>query len=209
MHTLRFLAPLIALLLLLPAPAEAQASVQAAYQKGMSLYNQQSYVEALAYFEAVLKAKPDFIYARSYASKCKTAIAANKGPKNDIEGQLAKLILPEVNFKEAPIGDVLNYLTTRADELSKGAVVPNFIYKGTAEQRQVTTVSLNLRNVPMSEALKYIGQLTRTKFRYEEHAIIADPNYQETVNAAARQAAEAESSKPDPVFGAPTKNIFD
>lgn len=210
MPTLRFLAPLLALLLIVPAPTEAQTNVQDAFRKGVALFNQENYAEALVLFDAVIKAKPDFVYARSYAAKCRTALASNQGPKNDIEGQLAKLVLPEINFTDAPIGDVLNYLTTRAEELSKGEVVPNFIYKGTPEQRQGTTLSLSMRNVPMTDAIKYIGQLTRTRFIYEEHAIVADPNYQDAVNEAAKKAAEAAAAaEPNPVFGNPTKNIFE
>jgi len=209
MPSLRILLPVFAFLFFLTPAAEAQ-SVQEVYNKGVALFNQQQYAEALVLFDAVVKAKPGFVYARSYAAKCRTALASNQGPKNDLEGQLSKVMLPNVEFNAAPIGDVLQFLSTRAREISNNTVAPNFIYKGTAEQRDNTLVSLNLRNVPLTEVLRYIGQLTRTTFIYEEHAVVADPNYQDRITEAAKKAAEAEAAnQPDPVFGTPAKKIFE
>lgn len=169
-----FLALLIPLFLAV-APAGAQNSVQDLYKQGVSLYEQERYVEALAIFENLVRARPDFVYGRSYLAKTKAAIAANRGSSNDLEGALAKIRIPQINLVDAPIGDVLQYFRDRAEELSGGKVVPNFIYKGTPEQRENTLVSLNLRDVPMTEAIRYVGQLTRTRFTYEEHAVVADP----------------------------------
>lgn len=194
--------------------AFGQATVQSVYDEGVRLYKQQKYEEALAQFERILKVKPSHVYSRSFAKKCKDAIASNKGATDGMEKQLAQIIIPQINFTDAPIGDVLQYLSSRAEELSGGKVVPNFIYKGTQEQRQNTVLSLNLRNVPMTEAIRYVGQLTRTSFRYEEHAIVADPNVGQIQKAAfddAAAAAEARS-RPNPLFGdqeKKPKSIFD
>tara|TARA_R110000850_G_scaffold167905_4_gene292925 strand:+ start:5212 stop:5835 length:624 start_codon:yes stop_codon:yes gene_type:complete len=193
-------------LALLATPAHSQNNVQSAYEKGVDLYNQQKYTDALVYFSAVLKAKPSYVYARNYSKKCQAALASDQGPKNDIEGQLAKVIVPQINFSEAPIGDVLDYFAARAEELTEGKFVPNFIYKGTPEQRQGTLITLSLKNVPMTEAIRYVGQLSRTQFRYEEHAIVADPNY----HSAPDPAQNAAPHGVDPVLGQQsTTNIFD
>ena len=62
-------------------------------------------------------------------------------------------MIPQLNFTDAPIGDVLQYLTSRTEELTEGKFVPNFIYQGTPEQRQNTTLSLNLLSNWMRTAL--------------------------------------------------------
>jgi len=156
----------------LAAPVHAQ---QDAFNEGVRLFNAKQYTEALQMFEVVLRSKPGFVYARSYANKCRTAIAQGAGAKKDLRADLAKIILPKVTFEDAPIGDVMTYLSQRAEELSGGKTVPNFIYKGSAEQRTNVTLSLNLRNVPMTEAIRYIGQLSNSRVNYEEHAVIVDP----------------------------------
>ena len=202
---------LVALATLFVLPAPAQQDLNTLYKQGVALYNQQQYEEAKKIFTRVLQVRPDFVYARSYLAKCNTAIAADRGPSNDIAGQLAEITLPQFSFNAAPIGDVLTYLTQRTEELSGGKVVPNFIFKGTSEQRDNLTVTINLRNIPVTEAIRYVGQLTRTRFTYEEHAIVADPNYHQAAAEAARQRAEQEAAarKQNSIFGAPSDPIFD
>lgn len=156
--------------------AHSQQSVQAVFNDGVRLYNQQKYEEALRNFERILQVKASHVYARSYAAKCKTALAAGVGKKNDLEGQLSKVIVPQIELKDAPIGDVLDFLADKTEELTGGKLVTNFIYRGTPEQRENTTISLSLRTVPMTEVVKYVSQLSRSRLRYEEHAVVIDPN---------------------------------
>ena len=203
----RLLVSLLCACLTIPFAA-AQGTVQSKYNEGLVLYNSGKYGEALMIFEEVLAHKPDFVYARNYAAKCKNMIAKGAGPKNDLEGKLARVIVPEINFSGAPVGDVLDYLASRASEISGGATVVNFIYKGTQEQRQNTLITLSLRSVPMSEAIKYIGQLSKSRIKYEEHAVIVDPNLAEAPAPAG--GTDAPTTAPaNPVLDKPAKTIFD
>lgn len=181
------------------SPVSAQTSAQAVYNQGVALFNEEKYDEALILFEQVLKASPNFVYARNYAARCKTALAQNLGPKNDLEGRLARVIIPEIAFSDAPIGDVLDYLASRCQELTNGETVVNFIYKGTPEQRKGTLITLSLRSVPLAEAIKYVGELGRSKVKYEQHAVIIDPNF-----AAEPAPATTETAAPAPGFAAPS-----
>ena len=200
---------LLVLLTCLPAQfAVAQGTVQSKYNEGLRLYNSGKYGEALMIFEEVLTHKPDFVYARNYASKCKNMIAKGAGPKNDLEGKLARVIVPEISFSDAPIGDVLDYLAARASEISGGTTVVNFIYKGTPEQRQKTLITLSLRSVPMNEAIKYVGELSKSRIKYEEHAVIVDPNPANTPDPASGTGTTP-TAPPNTVFGEPVKSVFD
>jgi hypothetical protein len=156
--------------------ASAQGTVQSKYNEGVLLFNAGKYGEALMVFEEVLAQKPDFIYARNYSAKAKSMIAKGAGPKNDLEGKLARIIVPEINFSSAPLGDVLDYFSARSTELSGGSVAANFIYKGTPEQRQNTLITFSLRAIPLTEAIKYVSQLSNSKVKYEEHAVVIEPN---------------------------------
>ena len=185
--------------LLLAPPLSAQNSAQDVYNQGVALFNEERYDEALVLFEQVLRAKPNFVYARNYAARCKAAMARNLGPKNDLEGRLSRIIIPEIAFADAPIGDTLDYLASRAQEITKGETTVNFIYKGTPEQRSGTLITLSLRNVPLSEAIKYVGELSRSKVKYEPHAVVIDP----TPGAEPAPAAGT-APAPAPGFAAPT-----
>ena len=188
MKPLRVSFPALILLLfaaaLLSPAASGQGSLQSRYNEGVVLYNAGKYGEALIVFEEVLARRPDFVYARNYAAKAKTLLAREAGPKNDLEGRLARLIIPEINFADAPLGDVLDYFAARATELSGGSVAANFIYKGTPEQRQNTLITLSLRSVPLTEAIKYVAQLSRSKVKYEEHAVVVEPHQETPAQAA-------------------------
>ncbi|MEM7697595.1 MAG: hypothetical protein AAF236_04235 [Verrucomicrobiota bacterium] len=206
MKKIFLLVPLIAIFALTsPTEVRAQQSLNDVYQEGVALFEAGKYAEALVRFDLVLQKKPGFVYARSYAGKARAAIAKGATKKNDLEGQLASIQVPEISFDKAPIGDVLDYLSQRAVELSGGKIAANFIYKGTPQQRDTTLVTLSLRNVPLTEAIRYVGQLTRTNIRYEPHAVVADPNY---------EAPQIQSASPQPVTPeanqSPTpQNIFD
>jgi len=156
---------------------KAQSDIQTVYNEGVTLYNEGKYADAMVKFTAILKEDPRIVHARSYLAKCRAALAGNRALSSGIKAHIAQIIIPELNFKDAPIGDILDYFTIRAEELSGGKVRPNFIYKGSADQRRNTRVTLSLRNVPMTEAIRYVSQLSGTYIKYEEHAIVADPNY--------------------------------
>lgn len=183
-------------------------SLQSVFDEGVKLYQQQDYVAALEKFNKVLQARPSYVYARNYATKCRAEIEKGAQPKNNTEALLAGIVVPEINLSEAPIGDVLTFLADRAVELSGGKVAPNFIYQGTTEQRENTLVSLNLRGMPMTEVIRYVGQLTRTEFRYDPHAIVATPRGANSVSTAPTPTTQ---DKPGTLFGEPVKstNIFD
>ncbi len=203
--------PLIALALLVPCVSANAQSFKATYDEGVRLYDAGDYEGALARFELAVRANPRSPHARSYMIKSKSAVARGLGSKKNIETDLAKIIIPQVNFKEAPIGDVLEYLAARTEELTEGKLRPNIIYKGTPEQRQNTLITMSVRNVPVTEAIRYVGQIGRTHFKYEEHAVVADPNWVTPPNPKLEAAEKAEAqvkASQDPFIKAP-KSVFD
>lgn len=188
-------------------PLKAQSDIQTVYNEGVTLYNEGKYTDAMVKFTAILKEDPRIIHARSYLTKCKVALASKRDLSNDIKAQIAQIIIPQLNFKEAPIGDILDYFTIRAEELSGGKVRPNFIYRGSADQRRNTLVTLSLRNVPMTEAIRYVSQLSETHIKYEEHAIIANPNYGVTAESAPEEASSQGGQTAN--SGSSGKTLFD
>ena len=201
--------PLLALSLLIPSGETHAQSFKAAYDEGVRLYDAGDYEGALARFEIAVRANPRSPHARSYMTKSKTAVAQGLGSKKSMEKDLAKVIIPQINFEDAPIGDVLQYLAARTEELTQGKLRPNIIYKGTPEQRKNTLITLSVRNVPVTEALRYVGQMSRTHFAYEEHAVVADPNWVAPPNPKLQAAEKAAAEANTDVFSQPAKNVFD
>ena len=207
MNMLPRLLLLLSLTVFLLAPAVNAQSLKSIRDEGIALYDQGKFAEALGKFTLVLQQNPRDPYARSYLAKAKVALENDLG-KNNLESQLKKVIIPEINFKDAPLGDVLDYFAARAEELSGGKIVANIIYKGTPEERKNTLITLSVRNVPMTEAIRYVGQLSNTNFRYEQHAVVAEPRNSINSNPVPQPTGN-ETEKPGTVFGESVKSADD
>ena len=153
----------------------AQQSLAAVQREGVALYNAGEYAEALSKFQKVLRGNPRYINARVYANKCKLALSQDRGPKNNMGDKLSKVMIPNVDFQEVPIGDALTYIRQRTTELTGGKIVPNIIFSGSTEQRENISVTMKLNRVPVTTLLKYMGTQSRCRIQYDEHAIIVTP----------------------------------
>jgi general secretion pathway protein D len=111
----------------------------------------------------------------------------NKPAGSSIQKQLEKLIVPKVEFKEATLGSVLDFLKQTAAKASEGKTAVNFVVQLPDEQVKTKTVTLSLTNVPMSEVLRYLGGLADIDFAYEKYAILVKPHVATTQTAPAQQ----------------------
>jgi hypothetical protein len=87
--------------------------------------------------------------------------------------QLEMLMIPEIAFDKAPLQEALDALGRKAEAASRGQVAPRFVLLPGADA--ATPVSLRLANVPLAEALRYLGDLTRTDFVTDRYAVSARP----------------------------------
>ena len=105
-----------------------------------------------------------------------TPVAAESAALARTRDKLNRIILPEVNFREAPITDVIKLFvdeSRRLDEPTKEGV--NFVLQ--SEQIGGTNaaprnVSLNLHNIPLIEALRYATSEVGLEFRIERNAVL-------------------------------------
>lgn len=70
------------------------------------------------------------------------------------------------------------------------------LYKGSNADKESKMVTWKLGNVPMTEVIRYVGQLTGTKFKYEEYAVVGIPATQDARATKALEQKSQESSKP-------------
>jgi general secretion pathway protein D len=100
-----------------------------------------------------------------------------------ISNKLDRLILPSLDFEGTNIQEALDYLraqsvkldTFEADPAQKGV---NFVLDlGPADSEaakgvMATPINLQLKNVPISQALRYIGEITRTTYSPQQFAVV-------------------------------------
>lgn len=104
--------------------------------------------------------------------------------------KLNKITFPEINFREAVISDVVNFLSTKSRELDPDKIGINIVLGAgvpaapapapgeaapPAAAGSVRPITLSLRNVPMVEVLKYVCSLANLKYRVESNAVLILP----------------------------------
>ena len=103
------------------------------------------------------------------------AIQEQRAPQSpQIEKQLASIIVPQVQFREATFGSALDFLKKKATELSGGKQTVNFVVAPGIDQDGIK-VTLNLSNVPLTEALRYVAELANAKVEYQKYAVMIKP----------------------------------
>ena len=96
------------------------------------------------------------------------------GPKNSSESLKRKvegMIIPEVNVRAASVGDVIDFLKEQTLALSGDKVPINLVWDA-PEAAKLVKVTLNLRDVPLAEALKYVTESAGLHYRIDAHAIV-------------------------------------
>lgn len=177
-------------LLATPSLFAAGESVQQILSDAQTAMLRNDTVTAKKNFEMVLQADPKNQIARNYLR----IIAAQeaKAPKgSDTERQLATVIIPQVDFKEATLSSALEFLRQQVTKVSGGKTTVNFVVQLPEAQANVP-VTLSVRTIPMTEVLRYIGDLAQVKFEYEKYAVKVKPAPGATVTAVAPAIPAAE-----------------
>jgi hypothetical protein len=128
-------------------------------------------------------------YAMIVKDKNTVRATSPKPRQNLTYTSLAEVRLPKAEFREATLAESLEYLAKKTVQLTNQRVAPNFVMQldDAAKAAKFTLVSLDL---PLTEILRYIGELTKVDFSYEQFAIAVRPHKEPAPPAA--KAGEAE-----------------
>ncbi len=121
-------------------------------------------------FQFVLALDPQNLTARNYLHMIETAEAAS-GKNGALEKELKALVIPRVELKEATFDTALAYLKQDAEKVSGGKTKVNFVVQLPADVVTSTKVTLNLSDVPFTEVLHYVSELTGFSFSIDKYAI--------------------------------------
>lgn len=88
-----------------------------------------------------------------------------------IRDRLAKIIIPTIEFRDVPLGDALVFLREKTKELDpekKGINLVSIPAKNAPEPR----LTVSFKEIPLSEALKYIAALSDLEVEFGDPAVI-------------------------------------
>jgi hypothetical protein len=121
-------------------------------------------------FQFVLQLDPQNITALNYLRMIVTAENAS-GRNGALEKELNALVIPHVELKEATFDTTLEYLKQTAAKVSGGKTKVNFVVQLPQDVATSTKVTLNLSDVPFTEVLHYVSELTGFTFSIDKYAI--------------------------------------
>ncbi len=103
------------------------------------------------------------------------AAEAKQSTGVSLEKQLAGVIIPKVEFRDATLGSALDYLKQALSKTTDGKTSVNFIVQLSDEQVKTQTVTLNVTGLPFTEILRYVGGLANVEFVYDKYAVVVKP----------------------------------
>lgn len=102
-----------------------------------------------------------------------------RSPGAYLTDKMNKIIFPTVQFQGATIEEAIEYLRVKSRDLdtftdASGVKGVNIILR-TGDAPSNASISLDLKDVPMSEALRYVTELAQMKYKVEAHAVLVVP----------------------------------
>jgi hypothetical protein len=130
------------------------------------------YDEAELRCRKILEAQPDQLSAQRLLKEIQEKRKAT-GPESAVglRLRLEKMVLPEVNVREAAPQDVIAFLQDKATQLSPKDSPVNFVWQ-VAGDKPLPKVTLSLRQVPLLDVIRYVMELTGLRYRVDAHAVV-------------------------------------
>ncbi len=102
-----------------------------------------------------------------------------RSPGAYLTEKMNRIIFPTVQFQGATIDEAIEYLRVKSRDLdtftdASGVKGVNIILR-TGDAPSNASISLDLKDVPMSEALRYVTELAQMKYKVEAHAVLVVP----------------------------------
>lgn len=102
--------------------------------------------------------------------------AIRKSNTFNINQKLKSIVIKNINFDQGTtIEDAASFLTLKSREEDPAKEGVSFLIKSDETKAGAKTFSLNLKNVPLVEALRYITNIAGVKYKVEEYAVFIVP----------------------------------
>lgn len=89
-----------------------------------------------------------------------------------VAAKLRTIVIPSIEFTDAPLSDTVSFLQTRSAELDVGEQTGVNVILDVRGEAAEKTVSLNLRHVTLGRALWFLAQVSGLDLRVDAHAVM-------------------------------------
>jgi hypothetical protein len=152
----------------LSAPfVRAEDDLHVLFQDGRAAFYAGQYEIAREKLALVLAKSPEHQQTRAMMAQIEQKLGADN---TMLRKSYDKLILERFEVTEANLEDSLQVLKILSRNASSGKVVPNVIVRN-AELAKAP-ITLSLTKIPLSEALRYLADLSGARLSYDKTAVI-------------------------------------
>lgn len=148
----------------------AAQQAEAYYQKGIAAERAGNPEAAIAAYKNALKLFPGHANARYRAGQVKINAGAIKSAAT--EAKIGAVMIPVYQLEDATLQEAVELLGIAMEKATDGEIAPNFVIEDPKKKLDATTVTMNLKNIPVKAVLEYLLSQTNTKIRYDEHAVV-------------------------------------
>ncbi len=159
---------------LLGTPAPTSPEVTALITEGQTAYQRGDLDGARKAFDMAYSMDTRNVIVIGFLRRIKVD-ELSKPKKIDRERQLAAVIIPQIQFREATLGSALDFVKRAVDKQTGGKVGVSFVVQLPAEQVNAGSLTLSLSNIPATEALRYLADLANATVSYENYAVVLKP----------------------------------
>lgn len=154
--------------MLLGNPSTKKAEVF--YQKGMAAEKAGDPSAAASAYAFALKLYPGHANARYRAGQVR--LKASSIQSSGIQQKIGAVPIAVYQVEHTPMHEAIELLSKAIEKSTDGKIAPNFVIQDPHGQLAAKKITLLLRNIPAKAILESIHQQTRTKARYDEHAVV-------------------------------------
>lgn len=148
-------------------PLQAEDDINQVFQMGRAAYYKGDLKTAYQLLTQVESRNPRHFETKALLAQIR---AQNKSGPNSVKGSYEAVTLAKIEFTEVSLTEAVEGLRSLSKTVTDGKVVPNIIIKDPALGAK--TLSLNLSNVPLTDAIQYLADLVGAKTSYDRHAVI-------------------------------------
>ncbi|MEP6667552.1 MAG: hypothetical protein ABJF10_00280 [Chthoniobacter sp.] len=197
MKPLQFLACTLTLAFATAVYADETATqIQQLITEGQNAYTKGDFAGAKSAFEMVYSMDSRNTTAIKFLVRLKAEMGTGKTASVPIERQMASIVIPQIQFHEATLSSALDYLRNAVKRQSNNKLAVNFVVQLPADQVNTQTVTLNLTNVPFTEAVKYLCEVANLTYEYDKYAIKLKPKTDGTTTTGATTVPGAATTPP-------------
>ena len=152
---------------------EKARQIQSLYQQAVKEMQSGEIESARTNFQKVLRIQPNHGHARFHLSRLDTV--GKKFVLQKRTNLFKTTKIPVIDFHEATLQEVLEHLNEETQKITDKKFNPNFILqdpKGLIKEKEIT---LSMKNIPLSAALKYVLEMTGATARFDEHGTVIRP----------------------------------